>query len=219
MESVGKAGPRAPRPSGGACILLRRGSADDPVWPLEEDIAGAFLTIGASPECEWQVRALGVPAHALSVLWIGGLLHVRSGPERGVRMNGALLGDDWTHVEPDALLDIGLATLEFKLDPGAALPSQTAREPARHEPAPRSEPAARLTTSESERPRLRQMSVPEHAAQRMRSAAPRAGRPTQSQRTGERRRRARRATGRVWLYLLGGIALAGAYVAFVVWLD
>ena len=106
-----------------ACIRLTRGSSAHAVWYLEEGVGGTFLTIGANGECDWQIRAAAVPPEAVSLLALGGKLYARSGPSGGVRLNTQLLTEDWTEIERDARIDVGLASLDIKITTRAALPS------------------------------------------------------------------------------------------------
>lgn len=180
-----------------ACIRLIQGASDDAVWVLESGVGGTFLTIGADPECEWQIRAAGVPAHAVSVLLVGGTVHVRSGPQRCARMNGTLLSEQWTPVERDARLDIGMASLEIKLDKDALVPSlREVATPPRHTPAPMA----------PERSGMRRSFDPGRAS---RPSLPMDARPSLSL----------KATRAGWIYLLAALAVACAYALFVIWLD
>lgn len=185
-----------------ACIRLIQGASDDAVWVLEAGVGGTFLTIGADPECEWQIRAAGVPAHAVSVLLVGGMVHVRSGPQRCARMNGTLLSEEWTPVERDARLDIGMASLEIKLGKDALLPSlrEMAAPPAHEEP--------EAQTGERKRAPI----APERSGMR-RSRSSRSSFPTDE--------RATLAKARTpgWFYVLAVMAVAAAYTLFVIWLD
>jgi hypothetical protein len=206
----------APREPQVACIHLTGGSSQDSVWVLQEGVGGTFLTVGSDPECEWQIRAAGVPAHALSVLLIGGVVYMRSGPERRARMNGTLLNQDWTTVDADARVDVGLARLEIKLGKEALLPSlRDLHLPpeVQHEPGASHTP--RSAASALERSGLRRSHASARHAPRSPSNAlrERASRPSSSGIV------PRKATSFAWLYVAGALAVAGAYAFFVAWLD
>lgn len=209
-----------------ACIRLTRGSADDSVWVLEEGVGGTFLTVGSDPECDWQVRAAGVMPQALFVLLIGGMVYVRSGPARGVRLDGSLLSEDWTHVAADARLDIGMATLEIKLAKDALLPSLREVPVPVSLPAQRSVRSAQPVPSEHERSGMRRSVVPRRdppRAPRLDARAVVAERAARQRAEWQRRAElaaARQRSGSsVWTYLIGGVALAGAYMFWLAWLD
>lgn len=193
------------------CIRLTQGSSDDSVWVLEEGAGGTFLTIGSDPECEWQIRAAGMPAHALSVLLVGGLVYVRSGPQRGVRLDARLLSEDWTQVERDARIDVGLAQLEIKLGKDKLLPSL--RDVHAAAQAEARGPHVYAASLELERSGTRPTPAPAR-----RDSAPHARQPRQLRLDpADVRPRDRSWPG--WLYLAGTLALTAAYALWVVWLD
>jgi predicted component of type VI protein secretion system len=101
-----------------ACLHLQRGSSSQATMFLEDVPGGTSITVGADPDCDWQIRAACVPAHALSVLLLSGNLFVRSTCEGDVLLDGRPLGDNWVAVQSGARLDIGLAQLVVAL--GAA---------------------------------------------------------------------------------------------------
>lgn len=102
-----------------ACVRLRQGSSARATWNLEDCPGGTTITVGSGLTCDWQVRAPFVPPHALSVLFVGGRLYVRPGPEHGALLNGhGLGGEDWTPVAEGDRVDVGLARLE--IDVGAS---------------------------------------------------------------------------------------------------
>ncbi len=218
------------------CIHLKQGSSDDSVWVLEEGVGGTFLTIGSDPECEWQIRAAGMPAHALSVLLVGGLVYVRSGPQRGVRLDGQLLSEDWKQVEQDARIDVGLAQLEIKLGKNALLPSlrdvhaAASAQPQASRPAAFS-PRAELYASphDLERSGMRRApTVEARGSTHERNPDPRQARhdPRQHARPHPQQLwldpgsiEPRTKSGWGFLYLVGLIVLGAAYVLWVAWLD
>jgi hypothetical protein len=221
------------------CIHLTQGSSDDSVWVLEEGVGGTFLTIGSDPECEWQIRAAGMPPHALSVLLVGGLVYVRSGPQRGVRLDGHLLSEDWKQVESDARIDVGLAQLEIKLGKGKLLPSlrdvraaaqveargsgrAQDREARARQPQQRAEvgshaAAVRASPRDLERSGMRRTPAlePHHA----RRDPGRHEHQHRQQLRLDSRIRPRERSGRGFRYLLGMIVLGTAYALWVAWLD
>jgi hypothetical protein len=190
------------------CIRLTGGASDDSVWVLEEGVGGTFLTIGSDPECEWQIRAAGVPAHALSVLLINGMVYLRSGPQRGARLNGALLNEDWQQAHANARIDIGFARLEIKLGKEALLPSlRDVHVPPAELHEASAERSSRPAPSELERSGMRRTFAPERPSfARVSDHEP-------------RRSRGRVAADLGWTYLVGVIALVGAYTLWLAWLD
>lgn len=207
------------------CIHLKQGSSDDSVWVLEEGVGGTFLTIGSDPECEWQIRAAGMPAHALSVLLVGGLVYVRSGPQRGVRLDGQLLSEDWKQVERDARIDVGLAQLEIKLGKNALLPSlrdvhaaarAQAQVPRQHGTS-RARAERHASPHDLERSGMRRTPAPD--AQESRHDPMRRSQPPQLRLDPQSIRPRAKKSGGGFLYLVGLIALGAAYVLWVAWLD
>jgi hypothetical protein len=99
------------------CVCLRRGSAAQSTWFLEDVSGGTTISVGADPACDWQVRAACVSAHAISMLLLSGTLFVRSTCQGDVLLDGAPLGDAWVVVPDFACIDIGLAQLEVTRRP------------------------------------------------------------------------------------------------------
>lgn len=90
-----------------ARLHLQRGSSSQVTWILEDVPGGTSISVGADPGCDWQIRAAGVPPHALSVLLLSGNLFVRSTCEGDVLLDGSPLGDSWIATRDGARLDIG----------------------------------------------------------------------------------------------------------------
>lgn len=93
-------------------LRLRQGASTRASWILDEVPGGTMITVGADSTCDWQVRAAFVPPRAFSVLVVGAMMFVRSGPDAGVLLNGRPLPDGWVPVADGCRIDIGLARIE-----------------------------------------------------------------------------------------------------------
>ena len=93
-------------------MRLNRGASSQVSWLLRRSANAATVTIGADPCCDWQVRAPGVPGHALSVALFDGGLFVASGPEAQVTMQGQPLPEVWKRVDEPLSVAFGAAQLE-----------------------------------------------------------------------------------------------------------
>jgi hypothetical protein len=103
---------KAPTPR---TVLMRltRGASSHVSWLLRSSANAPTVTVGSDPSCDWQVRAPGVPGHALSVALFDGGLFVASGPEAEVVIEGERLPEVWKRVEHPVEVALGAAQVEI----------------------------------------------------------------------------------------------------------
>lgn len=94
-------------------MRLTRGVSTHATWLLRSSTSATTLTIGADPNCDWQIRGAGVPKHALSVALFDGGLFVASGPDAELELEGAPLPEVWQRIDHAVSLAIGEALIEF----------------------------------------------------------------------------------------------------------
>ncbi len=94
-------------------MRLTRGASSHVSWLLRRSANAATVTIGADPCCDWQVRAPGVPGHALSVALFDGGLFVASGPEAQAVLEGEPLPEIWKRVNQPLSIAFGAAQIEI----------------------------------------------------------------------------------------------------------
>lgn len=98
-------------------MRLTRGASSQVSWLLRRSANAATVTIGADPSCDWQVRAPGVPRHALSVALFDGGLFIASGPEAQVMLEGEPLPEVWRRVDRPLAIALGAAQIEVAWEP------------------------------------------------------------------------------------------------------
>lgn len=94
-------------------MRLTRGASSHVSWWLRSSPNAATVTIGSDPSCDWQVRAPGVPAHALSVALFDGGLFVASGPDANAMLEGDPLPEVWKRIDHPLSIAIGAAQVEI----------------------------------------------------------------------------------------------------------
>lgn len=119
MSTQNKRSSEAPTPR---TVLMRltRGASSQVSWLLRRAANAATVTIGSDPNCDWQVRAPGVPRHALSVALFDGGLFVAAGPNFEVMLEGQPLPEVWRRVERPLSIAFGDAQLEIAWEPAEA---------------------------------------------------------------------------------------------------
>lgn len=98
-------------------MRLTRGASSQVSWLLRRSASAATVTIGADASCDWQVKAPGVPGHALSAALFDGGLFVASGPGATVMLEGEPLPEVWKRVERPLSISLGEAQIEIAWDP------------------------------------------------------------------------------------------------------
>jgi hypothetical protein len=94
-------------------MRLTRGASSHVSWLLRSSANAPTVTVGADPSCDWQVRAPGVPGHALSVALFDGGLFVASGPDANVLLEGERLPEVWQRVDHPLSIALGAAQVEI----------------------------------------------------------------------------------------------------------
>jgi hypothetical protein len=204
---------RAPSAPPVASFRLTRGGSARAVWVVEGRAGAKPLTIGSDPGCDWPIRAASVPAHALFVLIDEHHVYVHAGLEGQVRINGRRLGRAWQLAKGEARFDIGLARIEVEVNDHRFVPEFV-------------EPQAAASTPEAAdgtdpdhsgvRPSFlpKPVSVPK-AKRSLRKRPSRNSLPEVPTVLGK----ATQTSVRLGRYLLASLAIASAYVCWLLLLD
>lgn len=165
--------------------LVGGSSPQAPSWYLQAGPGGTALSIGAGPDCEWRIRAAGVPAQALWLMLTDQGLYARAARDGTVRVDGTVLGTDWLPVPAAARIDIGMASLLVSAEEAIEL-----------EPVDPDQSGMRLTPAPEPQSRPSLIDVWRFSRESLPDAPSVLG-------------RYRTSVDRRWLYFVSGLALAG----------
>lgn len=126
--------------------LVQGASPQQGAFPIVPTALGTVITVGASTDCDWTVRAAGVAPQAFSVMLLAGSVFMRAAEGASVFVDGERIGFSWCRVEPGARIDVGFLRIEVRETLPVAIPVAP---PAQPEPEP-----SVVLDMEQERPTL-----------------------------------------------------------------